>query len=316
MSLRCLHDSNVQQSELDTLGHMNFRFYAERVHAANDLYFQMLGLDLSPPNAGRSMLTPVDIYHRFHREQFSGAPLRVQGGVTKLNEASAVMFYEVLNRDKGEPAATLIVEYALVDEVTRRPVGMPKALLEAAEKERVSPPPYGLPRSLDLAPPRPDLDYEALAERLSGTQSEDGLLRFLEIQLKEEDCDAHGWLRDDGDMIFNGGAQYHSEPSHLRGPKVLRTDEGHRFAWAWLELRTTRLASARCGDLLVSQGAHVAVSEKTRRSRRWTYNKTRRELVSVTDTMEIALDLDTRRTIKIPSNMSAALHAEFVPGLV
>src|ERR1700722_16800436 len=87
------------------------------------------------------------------------------------------------------------------------------------------------------------------------------------------------------------------------GPPTFVSDEGHRFGFAFMETRTFKTVTPRAGDVLRSMAVDVGLQRKTRHTRRWIYNVATRQLVGIDDWVAIALDLDARRSIEIPTKV-------------
>ena len=94
---------------------------------------------------------------------------------------------------------------------------------------------------------------------------------------------------------------------------TFRGDDGHRLGWASLETRMVRAGQARAGDTLASIGAEVGMHPKVRHSRRWLFNLTSGQLVSLNDNVSIALDLDARKAIDIPPSIRRQIEASYAP---
>ena len=77
-----LDESVVQASEIDSLGHMNVRFYMERMERANRKLLS--GLELPSDLLETSFVRRTDTYTRFRAEQFEGATLHTVGGVLEV----------------------------------------------------------------------------------------------------------------------------------------------------------------------------------------------------------------------------------------
>jgi acyl-CoA thioesterase FadM len=272
-----------------------------------------LGLDLGAQRADGRKFIQTTAHCRYHREQFPGAVLAVQGGVLGVKASSVQVFHEVLNGQTNEPAATFIIDYALIEAASRAAVPFPGGILADAARTRVALPPHGAPRSIDLGPPRLDLTYEDVLARVGDTDSTDMMGGRAERLVDAEDCDAFGYLHDEQDMMFSPRRLAQLPPGKTYGPPVYTTDEGHRFGWAWLETLNVRVAQPRAGDTLRTIGAEIGIQSKTRHSRRWTFNKSTGALASINDTVGIALDLDARRPIVIPANIRRTLEAAHTP---
>ena len=83
--MQILHESTVLPEEIDSLGHMNVRYYMARMEAANRRLIEQLGAE--GPATANAMLWRSDTYTRFRREQFEGATLHTRGGVLDVGEA-------------------------------------------------------------------------------------------------------------------------------------------------------------------------------------------------------------------------------------
>jgi acyl-CoA thioester hydrolase len=309
--MRVLDKSQILPSEIDGLGHMNVRYYMERAQRANRVLMAELGLS---PTAAAPRLVQHDIYCRYHREQFEGATLTVNGGVLEADPTTVTAFYEVTNPAKGEIAATFIIANRLVDPASGESPQLPSSAVAAALAQRVSLPEHGQPRTIDLGRPRLDLDFDAVAERLVDDPS-DPMSRRNEWIVEPEQCDEHGFLADTGALMFGGWRPPSAEDMRRHGPMVFTGDEGHRLGWASLETRMVRVSQPRAGDQLCSIGAEIGLHSKVRHSRRWLFNVASGRLVSLNDNVSIALDLDARRSIEIPPTIRSQLETRHVPEL-
>jgi acyl-CoA thioesterase FadM len=253
----------------------------------------------------------VDTYCRYHREQFQGSTLTVNGGVLDVRDDEISAFYELTNPSKGEIAATFIIVNALTDRANGASSPLPDAARAAAMAMRIDLPEYGRPRTIELGAPRVDLAYEVVAARLADDPT-DPMSRRSEWTVAPELCDANGFLADSGALMFGGPRQPSADDMRRHGPMTFG-DEGRRLGWASLETRMVRVSPARVGDTLCSIGAEISLHPKVRHSRRWLFNTTTGHLVSLNDNVSIALDLDARRSIEIPSRIRSQLETRHVP---
>ena len=102
--MKLLQETQVQPEEIDSLGHMNVRYYMARMEKANSE--MMAGLGLTDESA---FLRRTDTYTRFMREQFEGATLQTYGHVLELTEGGLRTHVEVRNETKDQLAAVFIV---------------------------------------------------------------------------------------------------------------------------------------------------------------------------------------------------------------
>jgi acyl-CoA thioester hydrolase len=307
--MRTLDTADVKASEIDGLGHMNVRYYMERAQRANSLLLKELGLSALASGAVR--LAQPDSYTRYHREQFAGSTLSVNGGVLKADARELSAYFELTNPAKDQIAATFILTTSLIDAATGETIAIPADIQAAANAQAIELPDYGRPRTIDMATPRTDLAYETVAARLADDAT-DPMSRRSEWTVPAKACDKHGFLIDSGAMMFGGGRPPTAEEMR-RGPMTFTGDGGHRLGWASLETRNVRVGQARAGDVLCSVGAEIGLHAKVRHSRRWLFNVTTGQLVSLNDNVAIALDLDARRPIDIPPTIRTQLQSRHVP---
>jgi len=311
--MHILNVSEVQPGEIDHLGHMNVRFYMERAQRGAKALMASFGLGKSALAGLR--LVQNDTYTRYHREQFQGSSLAVKGGVLRADADGVSMYFELANDAKGQIAATLILRSILIDPATRVTRPIPDAAIAAARGALVELPEHGRPRTIDLAPPRLDLAYEELAERL-GEDDLDPMSRRMERVIEAADVDEFGFLAENRDSMFGGlrapptGREAKEMPF---GPMTFASDDGRRFGWASMETRFVRISQPRAGDRLCSIGAEIGLHAKIRHSRRWVFNTTTGTLVTLNDNVNIALDLDARRSIEIPPEFRSRLELRHVP---
>lgn len=305
--------SRVQPEEIDSLGHLNVRFYLERVGRAERAMLAALGLTQETLKTAGATLRSVDTYSQFRREQFEGAELAVLGGVLGTEPTRIRSYFEVRNPARDEIAAVFVTTSELTDRDTRVPRELPEALRRANEQYGVLLPEYARPRSLSLDPPRADVRLADLLARIPEA-SEFGMTGRRQTEILEEDCGADGVLRDDVELMFlMFRREVEGRDAKQFGPPVLRTDEGHRFGWAMMETRNITLARPRAGDTVVFLGADVGIADKSRQSRRWSFVRETGVLLGIHDTVGIAIDLDARKAIPIPRSIRAEMERSYLP---
>jgi len=236
----------------------------------------------------------------------------VNGGILDMGPTAVTGYYEVTNPAKGQVAATYIIVNTLADRATAESAPLPAVPASAMGAARVELPDHGRPRTIDLAAPRLDLAYDTVAARLADDPT-DPMSRRNEWTVTPELCDAHGFLADNGALMFGGPRLPGSDELRKHGPMTFTGDDGHRLGWASLETRMMRVSPARAGDTLCSIGAEIGLQPKVRHSRRWLFNTATGRLVSLNDNVSIALDLDARRPIDIPPSIRGKLETRCVP---
>lgn len=313
--LHLLNESTVDESEIDSLGHMNVRFYMLRVARANIELLKRAGVFArSNPN---QVVRRVDTYSRFRNEQFAGARLHTLGGFIATErevEDGASAYFEIRNPDSGDVAASFIVTSRFLDVATQ--VSIPPLAAIATDSEYVvEVPDDGRPRSLTLADPRV-VTLDEIESAISDDPTPGMMSGRHENVVYAEDCDNEGRLHEDVDLMFVLHRRNPEEEDIAFGPPELRDSQGRRYSWAMMETRSVVFERPNAGDQILSLGADIAYGEKWRQSRRWMFVKDSGVLLGVSDSVGICIDLDARRAIPIPEEMHEAIERNYLPQFV
>ncbi len=314
--MQALDSSRVTPEEIDSLGHLNVRFYLTRLDRANTKLLGALGLCEAELDRRHATLRRVDTYSRFRREQFEGAELAVHGGIVGCVGDQVRCYFEIRNSVTEQVAANFVTGTVMSDVASRQPIELPESMRQVNERYSVRIPRDAVPRSLSLDPPRTDVPFDRLMAEV-GESTEFGMTGRREGTIEAEDCGPDGLLRDDVELMFvMFRRQVNAADAKSFGPPVLYTDEGHRFGWAMLETRNVDLGRPRAGDVIVWIGADVAIAEKSRQSRRWAFVKSTGQLLSIHNSVGVAMDLDARRAIAIPRSIRRAMERHYLPQYV
>ncbi len=310
-----LLESRVQESEIDSLGHMNVRFYVTRADAANRLLLDTLGIKALKGQVIRRL----DTYSKFQREQFAGAPLQVRGGVIDVEgplagtsrDNAVTAFYEIRNPEANAIAATFVITSVLIESETQ--VLLPSvANVEARKAHRIQVPDYGLPRSLSLAQPAP-VSLEELETVVSLEPAMGMMSGIREAEVHADDCDAFGRLDENTDLMFVLHRPGEGEDLKQMGPPLMRDSSGRRYSWAMMETRSVNYVRPLAGETVVSLGADVAYGDKWRQSRRWMFSRDTGSLLGISDTLGLCIDLDARKAIPIPEELIEEIERTYLP---
>ncbi len=303
--MKNLHESIVQESEIDSLGHMNVRFYIERAAKAHQLLLNELGVS---PGEGQQ-LRRLDTHNRFHREQFAGATLHTYGGlVTTENNDSITGYYEIRNVEKEQVAATFIITSQLLNISTGSPVEIPSPDRQLADSLTIEIPEHGRPRSLFLNPPRRPT-FEEVEPLIPDHELLGGMSGRREGVILEEDCDSSGRLGEDKDLVHVVFRPQPGEDIREMGPPHLRDEQGRLYSWAMMEIRSIVFERPRLGEGIISLSTDVNFGEKWRHSRRWIFSKDSGALLGISDQTGICMDLEARRAIAMPDEVREVIEA-------
>lgn len=313
--LPLLSTTLVEDSEIDSLGHMNVRYYLQRAARANRQALENAGYHNNLP--ATQIFRQVDTYTQFRKEQFAGATLKTYGGLVQdeggLGLDGVHGYFEIRNAETDEIAATLIITTQAIDSVTQLQCPTPSPT--NSNLQALAIPKHGLPRSLSLQPPS-----AVTLERLESVASDDPIpgmgsgKRYSTVLA--EDCDESGRLQENLDLMYVVHRPQPGDDLQSFGPPLLRDPQGRRYSWAMLETRSIVVSRPMAGDKIVSIGADVAQGEKWRQSRRWIFTQDTGVLLGISDTLGICIDLDARRSIPMPDDVRAAIAQNSLPELI
>lgn len=297
----------VGEHEIDSLGHMNVRFYLARASRAATMLLDSMGISAGPATILRSF----DTYSRFAREQFAGNRLETSGGHIATESSDSVgCYFEIRNPDSGDMAANFILQTGLVDRDSQIRKQIPEVSVNP--EFQITVPDYARPRSLKLTEPG-----RVTLEDLEGVITDDPTPGMMsgrrEGVVLEDDCDEAGRLREDVELISLMHRPQPGQPFNQMGPPHLTDEHGRRYSWAMMETRSVVWQKPMFGDTVLSLSADIAYGEKWRQSRRWMYVRDTGVLLAVHDTVGICIDLDARRAIPIPSELTATIERNLLP---
>ncbi len=306
--LQALHDSVVLEEEIDSLGHMNVRFYVQRADSANRALLKASGI--MPADGQR--FRRIDTFNRFHREQFAGAKLQTLAGFIAregASDTSVDTYVEIRNTDNGDLAASFVFSTGIIDINSQQLVSLP----DLSGITPIEPPDYGKPRSLSLKEPS-KVDLATLESVVPDEPTPGMMSGRRENTVHQDDCDEKGRLREDVDLMFViHRPDPENEEEQAMGPPLLRDEQGRRYSFAMMETRSVVWQRPNAGDRIVSIGADIAYGDKWRQSRRWMFVKDSGVLLGVSDSVGVCIDLDARKAISLPADVQATLEKNCLP---
>lgn len=306
--LRVLHESVVQPEEIDALGHLNVRHYGERALAATDRLLDALGLEGEAFAAAGPLAHDLPVlFTRYHREQHTGAPLVVHGGVIAIRPDGLRLYHELRNPERDELAATFLHDVTLHAEGDAAPLALPEALRKELAREVAPWPEHGRSRSIDVdAPPRVITLEHA---------RESGLAFRLPRRLEAADCDADGRIGPASRPFTMWGGDPIPPATREDGPPLLDLPDGGRMGWAAMESRSIQLEPPTVGMTIQSFAAVVELARKTSLRRYWVFDVDTGRLLLTNQVVDLALHLGLRRAIEIPEPSRSELEAKLRPDL-
>ena len=283
--LQTTHASEVTEDQIDHLGHMNVRYYAENARAGTRA--MLAGL----PGWGRRPFVVHDIYTRHHREQMLGTALVVRSAVLGADRDGLRLHHELAARDSGVLAATFVHRVSPLDEGGERAPLSDRLAAAAQDLAIPAAPPYAATRTISL-----DADVMASAPSLDDARAR-GLAMRRERLVSPEECDADGAYRPDlAPMLVWGG-----EPvGRDAGPWLEEMPDGRLMGWASMETRIQTRRLPRVGERVQSFGATVAIQDKVTYRVHWCFDVEQGELLAGFEIVNMAFDTRGRRPMSIP----------------
>lgn len=307
-----LHESVVDESEIDTLGHVNVRCYAQRAVRANAALMNRLGI--LPDRASGTTLRRVDTHTRYHREQFLGAPLKTYGGLVSPKADAAdgglTAYLEIRNTDRGEIASSYIITSNIIENQSQCRLGI-HGDKQAISNLTTGQPKHSRPRSISLAP-LTRVSFEELAAIVPDNQNSEFHGRW-EGTVTADDCDAQGWLKEELDLTTIAYRRGTAKESIPKEPTVTTDKQGRKFGWAMIEARFIDEHIPTAGETIICLSADIKVSKKWRQTRRWLFSKESHTLLGINDHIGMCLDLESRRVRAIPDELLPELVSAALP---
>jgi acyl-CoA thioester hydrolase len=300
-----LYEGHVLPDEIDDLGHMNVRFYAQRALLATERLLAEHGLDTESCAAMGTAPEVHDIYTRHHREQLAGAPLAVQGGVIEIHDESFRLYHELLNTQSGELAATFVHGIRMRSLADRSSIEMPDMTRKSLAEALVAWPDHGRTRSIDL-------DRASTIPTLADVRDR-GLALRKERCVTADECDSNGFVQTTRrqDLVWGGDPV----PPHRGGPPLHDLEGGGKMSMAALETRSVLTELPRVGTRIQSFSATVEVGRKVTVRRAWVFDVEREALLFSNTFVDIALHLGLRRSMAIPDDLRAQFESKVQPDL-
>lgn len=282
------------------MGHMNVRFYLAKAHQGMQHLATLLGLG---PEALKDAGLRLDLkaqHIRYLRELHAGADLTIEGGVVKAEGTKLTFFQEVLPLT-GEPvSATMTSELVLRDLATGEARDLPDGVLQKAKALSSDVPDYGAPRTLQIDQ---DIPVRTEAEALERRH-----ITIAQEVVRGAQVDQDGYLYPDEFIGFvsNGlGHLFGDITSHLP-ERYQRTED---IGGAALEYRFDIVRLPRCGEGIKVLSAPAEIFEKVYMLRHILVSPERGDVLARAESVHIAFNLKTRKSILVPDHLRAGMEA-------
>ncbi len=290
--MRELWRGNVNAWECDELGHMNVRFYAEKVGEA----LSYLAADLSLTNAEMksqtSRLRTTELHCRWLREARAGAPLAAAGGVISFGSQSMEAAVLMRHRD-GAPCAGFIKRYDHVSTSTGLPFSWAERMREAAQAAMIAPPEEACPRSIAQTPHSGDASL-ACADELD-------LLEIGRGVFRPDETDADGEVRS---SVFIGRT---SDGAMSLFGDLFKDRDASDIASAAVEGRLLIIQPPRAGQRFVIRSAIHSYDEHFSRFVHWFLEPDSGICWATYEVVALSFDLKTRKKVAMSETAHKAM---------
>ena len=294
------HASEVTEDQIDHLGHMNVRYYAENASAGTRAMLDAL------PGWGRRPFIVHDVYTRHHREQLLATALIVRSAVLGADIDGLRLHHELAARDTGVLAATFVHRVSPLDEGGERAPLSDRLAAAAQDLALPAPPPHAATRTISL-----DADLAASSPSLDEVRRR-GLEVRRERLVTAEECDAAGrYTPEMAPMLVWGGEPVRPDS----GPWLEEMPGGELMGWASMETRIQTRRLPRVGERVQSFGATVALHDKVTHRAHWCFGLEDGELLVGFEIVNLAFDTRSRRPMSIPDGHAQRELARLQPDL-
>lgn len=304
--LREIWRGGVNTWECDEMGHMNVRFYVERMMEGLAAFAPFIGLGRAFRAGAPATVLPVEQHVKFLKEAHAGAPLFMTGAVLRVGEDDADIVQILRHAADGAPAATFLTRIVHVEASTGAPFAWSGATRAALEAALAAMPEEAAPRSLAFGAPPAAADH-ARKQVL-------GLTPIARVPVRADQCDALGRLRPEwfiarvSDGVPNMLAGWRAAVGKAAGGVA-------RVGAAVLEYRLVYRAWPQAGDVLDIASGVIWVKEKAHALAHWITDPIGGGAWCTCEAVAITLDLDARKAIPAPPAQRAELEARAVAGL-
>jgi acyl-CoA thioesterase FadM len=294
------HASEVTEDQIDHLGHMNVRYYAENASAGTRAMLDAL------PGWGRRPVVVHDVYTRHHREQLLGTALIVRSAVLGADGDGLRLHHELAARDTEVLAATFVHRVSPLDEGGAGAPLSDRLVAAAQDLALPTPLPYAATRTISL-----DADLAASSPSLDEVRGR-GLAVRRERLVTAEECDATGrYIPEMAPMLVWGGAPVRPDS----GPWLEEMPGGELMGWATMETRIQTRRLPRLGERVQSFGATVALHDKVTHRVHWCFDVEQGALLVGFEIVNLAFDTRSRRPMSIPDGHARRELATLQPDL-
>ncbi len=298
----------VNPWEVDSMGHLNVRYYGTRLTESLIAFAAAVGL---PFRAGRQQAIAVREQHnRFLREARSDMPLHMTAGVLEVRPASADLLFQLLHSLSGDPSATFRLRVEL--EGPGGGAAWPEETAQAMRALSVGLPGHAAYRGVTTGEVRTGASL-AEADRM-------GLRTISAGAFDGSHCDVFGRMKPDQVIarISDGMSHMFASLGGRGGEGPLLTNEmgrPRRLGGAVLEYRVMHWETPVAGDRFVVRSGVASVEPRFQRLVHWVLDPGTGRPWATAEAISISMDLEARKVLAYTDEHRARLESNVTPGL-
>ena len=274
------------------MGHMNVQFYFEKALQGCVVLWNKLGINGQAVELGNTDLSLARAHIRFLKEQKPGAPFFLKAGIVEFGDTEVKLYLEMIETITQQPVATFNFQFSW----TIKPsVEVKQNFSKVFEDLKVDIPSYGQTRGLSL-------EKEPLLSLSQASQK--NMIDSFEAVILLRQCDNRSKIKPSAYM----GIVSDSTPHLLAYTGTIDENGMTNIGSAALEYKFDFFEYVPLGAHLKTKSGVQSLSNKTFVWQHWIFNVETGNPVALASAVAVTMDLEARKSIPIPPEMSEALN--------
>ena len=274
------------------MGHMNVQFYFEKALQGCVVLWNKLGINGQAVELGNTDLSLARAHIRFLKEQKPGAPFFLKAGIVEFGDTEVKLYLEMIETITQQPVAAFNFQFLW----TIKPsVEVKQNFSKVFEDLKVDIPSYGQTRGLSL-------EKEPLLSLSQASQK--NMIDSFEAVILLRQCDNRCNIKPSAYM----GIVSDSTPHLLAYTGTIDENGMTNIGSAALEYKFDFFEYVSLGAHLKTKSGVKSLSNKTFVWQHWIFNVETGNPVALASAVAVTMDLEARKSIPIPPEMSEALN--------
>ena len=274
------------------MGHMNVQFYFEKALQGCAVLWNKLGINEQTVELGNTDLSLARAHIRFLKEQKPGAPFFLKMGIVKIGDTEVKLYLEMIETITRQPCAAFNFQFLWTSKPSKE---VKKNFSKVFEELKVDIPSYGQTKGLSL-------EKEPLISFSQASQK--NMIDSFEAVILLRQCDNMGKIKPSAYM----GIVSDSTPHLLAYTGTIDENGMTNVGSAALEYKFDFFDYVPLGTHLKTKSGVQSLSNKTFVWQHWIFNVETGNPVALASAVAVTMDLEARKSIPIPPEMSEALN--------